>query len=94
MVINCAAVGCSNVHNKESNKSFHRLPADSKETSNLRKAWLHNIKLQPPLPKDKNFFICSDHFEKYCFERDFKVRYEFCNKKTIFFRCLFSSRSF
>ena len=44
MIINCAAVGCSNVRNKESNKSFHRLPADSKETSNLRKVWLHNIK--------------------------------------------------
>ena len=55
---NCGAVGCTNRSTKNPNLSFHR----------VRDEWLQNIKRKEPLPK--NFYICSEHFEKDCFEKD------------------------
>ena len=64
----CGAPGCKNRSNIETNKSFHRLPCQSK--SKLRDAWLSKIK-RKIVPKE--MYICSDHFEDECFERDLKV---------------------
>ena len=66
---NCGANGCCNRSNNYPAKSFHRLPSESKKE--LRKAWLLKIN-RKHIPKE--LYICSDHFEPECFERDFKVR--------------------
>ena len=58
---NCGTVGCTNHSTKNPNLSFHR----------VRDERLRNIKRKEPLPK--NFYICSEHFEKDCFKRDSKV---------------------
>ena len=55
---NCGAVGCTNRSTKNPNLSFHR----------VRDEWLQSIKRKEPLPK--NFYVCSEHFEKDCFEKD------------------------
>ena len=65
---NCGAPGCTNRSNIERTKSFHRLPREEK--ADLRKAWLLKIK-RKIIPKE--LYICSDHFEEECFERDLKV---------------------
>ena len=72
MVRSCSAFGCSNRWEKESTITYYRIP--SKKNSKLRSDWLHNITRDGLLPKDENFFICSDHFEDVCFERDLKVK--------------------
>ena len=38
---------------------------------------LANVKHHDPIPKENHFFLCSNHFEKSCFERDFKLRFHF-----------------
>ena len=73
MVINCAAIGCTNTRKKDSNISFHRIPPDTQEKKHIRKLWLTNLRREPPLPKDSNFYVCSNHFEKDCFLRDLQV---------------------
>ena len=32
-----------------------------------------NIHRADPLPKDENFYVCANNFEKDCFQRDLKV---------------------
>lgn len=65
----CGAPDCTNRSSKDLDRSFHRLP--SANHGERRKAWLAKIKRQI-LPKE--LYICSDHFETDCFERDLKVR--------------------
>ena len=38
---------------------------------------LANEKRNDPLPKEYYIFLCSNHFEKSCLERDFKLRFYF-----------------
>ena len=67
----CSASGCTN--RSESKKiSFYQIPGEKRDKV-LRKRWLHNIKREGPLPADKSFYICAEHFEESCFERDLKV---------------------
>ena len=68
---NCAAYGCVNRSSK-CNLSFHRLPNKNKRQE-LRKKWLINMRRDGTLPKDDNIFLCAEHFEEHCFERDLKV---------------------
>ena len=72
MVQICAAVGCNNTTVNNPNVTFHRIPANNDKNKQLRKQWLHNIKRKDP-PKDSCFFVCSEHFESDCFERDLRV---------------------
>lgn len=65
---NCGASGCTNRSNDHPEKSFHKLPSAKKE--NLRKAWLAKIN-RAIIPKE--LYICSDHFDPDCFERDLRV---------------------
>ena len=67
----CSAIDCVNRSNSSS-LSFYQLPSQHKRPE-LRKKWLLNIRRDGILPKDRSFFICSEHFEKDCFERDLKV---------------------
>ena len=69
----CAATNCVNRTGNKNDLSFHRVPTNNKKE--LRSKWLQNIKRQHPLPSGNSFFICSDHFEEDCFERDFMVRF-------------------
>lgn len=68
MGASCAAVGCTNHRKKKPNLAFHILPKDRK----TKEAWLANVKREGDVPKDENFFICEEHFEKGCYERDLK----------------------
>ena len=65
---NCGAPGCENRSTKNPNLSFHRLPSNTR--NGLREKWLLKIK-RKVIPKE--LFICSDHFEAECFQRDLKV---------------------
>jgi len=67
---NCGAYGCTNRSGGQKNISFHRLPAENRDKW-LRRRWLLNIKREGEIPK--NLYICSQHFEPECFERDLKV---------------------
>ena len=67
---NCGANKCTNRSTEYPENSFHRLPNDEKKKE-LRKAWLLKIN-RKHIPKE--MYICSDHFESDCFERDYKVK--------------------
>ena len=53
------------------NKTYLKLPAESR--GEIRKNWLVNIKRQN-VPK--HLYICSDHFEPECYEKDIKVTWK------------------
>ena len=53
---------------------FHQIPGEGRNKE-LRKRWLNNIRRAGDLPKDRSFYICSEHFEADCYERDFKVKF-------------------
>ena len=67
---NCGAPNCTNRSDadKSRNKTYHKLPAESR--GKIIKNWLVNIKRQNVL---KHLYICSDHFELECYEKDLKV---------------------
>eukprot|EP00795_Rhopilema_esculentum_P016153 gene16153-7518_t len=71
-MLNCGAFGCTNrsSHNKE--LTFHQIPGEGRNKQ-LRKMWLTNIRRAGELPKDKSFYISSEHFAEDCYERDFKL---------------------
>lgn len=73
-MVNCSAIGCANRSNQTGDKEivFHRLPNKTNNT-HLRQQWLNNIRREGTLPKDISFYICSDHFEESCYERDLQV---------------------
>ena len=73
MVVSCVAVDCSNSRKNSPELSFHRIPMLNDENRELRERWIANVKRHGTLPKESNFFLCSNHFEKSCFERDLKV---------------------
>ena len=50
---------------------FHRTPVANAESKWFQ--WIQNINRAVPLPKDENFFVCSNHFGKNCFYRDLRV---------------------
>ena len=66
----CSAFGCTN--RPENNKiSYYQIPRE-KRGKMLRKRWLQNVKREGPLPADKSFYMCAEHFEESCFGRDLK----------------------
>ena len=66
---NCGAPNCTDWSDPDNgiNKTYHKLPVES--WGEIKK-WLVNIKRQD-LPK--HLYICSDHFEPECCEKDLKV---------------------
>ena len=81
---NRVAFGCTSCSSRDRHLSFHKIPSAEK-SNEIRKRWLTNIRRAGDLPKDSGFFICSNHFEQECFQRDMMVRS--FNKLTIF--CFF-----
>ena len=63
---------------------FHRIPAANAENKLLRQRCIQNIHRKDPLPKDETFYVCANHFEKYCFHRDLKV----CNFVSAYLTCI------
>ena len=74
MVATCAAFGCTNSRKNSPGLSFPRIPAANAEKKLLRKRWIQNIHRADSFPKDENFYVCVNNFEKDCFQRDYKVR--------------------
>ena len=65
---NCGAPGCKNRSTENKGISFHRLPTTKR--NEIRKKWLQNIRRKiVPL----RLYICSEHFESSCFQRDLKA---------------------
>ena len=65
-------VRCTNRSTSNKEIQFHKVPSADKD-SNLRKQWLHKIRQEGKLPNDKSFYICSDHFQDECYQRDLEV---------------------
>ena len=64
----CAAIGCVNRSGK--------IPSNKRK--GIRQEWPRRIKCEQNekyLPKDLTLYICSEHFEKDCFERDLQVSF-------------------
>ena len=68
---NCAAYNCTNRSSKESEISFHRVPAENRNKM-LRARWIQNIRRKDNFPSHGSF-ICSAHFEDDCFKRNLQV---------------------
>ena len=61
MVATCDAFGCTRSCKNIQVLSFHRiLPANAKNKW-FRLSGIQNIHRAVPLPKDENFFVCSNH---------------------------------
>ena len=72
----CAAIGCVNSSGKNPSLSFHQIPSNKRKE--IRQEWLRRIKRgqnEKYLPEDLTLYICSEHFENDCFERDLQVRF-------------------
>ena len=72
----CATIGCVNSSGKNSSLSFHQIPSNKREE--IRQEWLRRIKRgqnEKYLPEDLTLYICSEHFENDCFERDLQVSF-------------------
>ena len=67
----CAAYNCTNRSSKESEISFHRVPAENRNKP-LRARWIQIIRRKDNLPSG-SFYICSTHFEDDCFKRNLQV---------------------
>ena len=66
----CMAYGCNNsVADYKRGISFHTLPLNNPD---LLKKWLAKLRLENP-PIRKSSRLCSEHFEKDCFERDLRA---------------------
>ena len=71
----CVAIGCVNPSEKNPSLSFHQIPSNKRKKI---RQWLHCIKRgqkEKYLPKDSTLYICSEHFENDCFERDLNVSF-------------------
>ena len=72
----CAAIGCVNSSGKNPSLSFHQIPSNKRKE--IRQEWLRRIKRgqnEKYLPEDLTLYICSEHFENDCFERDLQVSF-------------------
>ena len=70
-----AAIGRVNSSEKNPSLSFHQIPSNKRKE--IRQEWLRRIKRgqnEKYLPEDSTL-ICSEHFEKDCFERDLQVSF-------------------
>ena len=70
----CATIGFFSGSGKNPVLSYHQIP--SYKRKEIRQEWLRQIKRgqnEKYLPNDFTLYICSEHFEKDCFERDLQV---------------------
>ena len=72
----CAGTGCVNRSRKNPILIFHQIPTNKQKE--IKQEWLRRIKRGPNekrLPNDSTLYICSEHFERHCFERDLQVSF-------------------
>ena len=72
----CATVACVSRSGKCPYLSFHQIP--SYKRKEIRQEWPRHIQRgqnEKYLPEDSTLYICSEHFEKECFERDLQVSF-------------------
>ncbi|KXJ08546.1 THAP domain-containing protein 2 [Exaiptasia diaphana] len=68
-MVNCCVPGCTNFSTKtrylEKVMNYHKIPSEPK----IQRAWIARIRREnlPPLKKS---YVCSEHFETDCFEKD------------------------
>ncbi|KAK9964741.1 hypothetical protein ABG768_005886 [Culter alburnus] len=70
----CVVIGCTNRSNRETTKSFYRVPKVvahrgetwKKLTEKRREKWLENLYLRSSGAESANARVCSDHFVKGC----------------------------
>ncbi|XP_060773833.1 transcription factor E2F6 isoform X2 [Neoarius graeffei] len=70
----CVVLGCSNRSNRETDKSFFRVPRELIKkgertqdfTKRRRERWLSNLSVQSKGAESKHARVCSDHFVKGC----------------------------
>ncbi|KAM7375530.1 hypothetical protein PAMA_014576 [Pampus argenteus] len=68
----CVVYGCSNRSNRETTRSFYRVPKVVVHkgekcktlTGKRRQTWLLNLGLRPGVAESDNARVCSDHFVK------------------------------
>ena len=71
-----ATIGCVSRSGKNPSLSFHQILLFKRKE--VRQEWLRHMKRGQNykyLPKDSTLYICSEHFEKDCFERDLQVSF-------------------
>ena len=86
-MVNCGAPDCTKRSTTHPNHKFHLIPAESRDKP-LREKWLAQIK-RKEIPK--YLYICSDHFEAECYEKDLEVTdflFYFSIFRAIFFTIL------
>ena len=66
-MVHCCVPECNNHSAKTNLVSYHKIPKDSK----LKKTWISCLR-RDNLPTLENCYMCSDHFQSECFERDFR----------------------
>ena len=71
-MVSCSAIGCTNRCTDDPNIRFYQVRSEKKNKP-LRKQWLQNVRPNDQLPKDKNFYIGSNHFKEDCFQRDLQI---------------------
>jgi len=64
-MVHCCVPGCTNFSTKTTNISYHKIPTDP----HRQKAWISRLRREN-LPPSKYCYVCSEHFEKECFELD------------------------
>ena len=67
---NCGAPDCKNRSQSDEVPGIYRLIPNESKNKTLRDKWLAQIKRRN-IPK--YLYICSDHFEADCFEKDLEV---------------------
>lgn len=68
-MVHCCVPKCTNYSAKTKSVSYHIIPRDSK----LQKAWIARLR-RDNLPPLENCYVCSDHFEKDCFDLDLREK--------------------
>ena len=80
MPASCAAIGCQNRKGKtRPDLVFKTIPTDER----LSELWKLKIK-RKKYPKDHNIVLCSEHFAKDCFERDFASEFKHKSTKELY----------
>ena len=65
IMVHCCVPACTNHSSITKGISYHKIPKDKQ----LRKSWISRLR-RDNLPPVDNCYVCSDHFEKECFESD------------------------
>ena len=65
IMVHCCVPACTNHSSRTQGISYHKIPKDKQ----LRKSWISAL-CSHNLPPVDNCYVCSDHFERECFESD------------------------